>query len=128
MKRKVAIIITVVFSLSLITPTVSAWDRDWNAPRYSTDASHNASTIEGHPWGELENVQSIGDSNYFKTNFILESMFYYIKFTLFNEDYLSFKIIVIQSKDNSIDKSNEEESYNIRQEDENTNNRNPYGG
>lgn len=128
MKNKVALLMIFIFTLSLLSPTILAWDRDWNSPRYSTDATNSSSTTEGHPWGELEASTDNGYDNYFEVNSIVESVFSYIKYMLFSAEYVPPTIIIIQQNDLSDDSGNDNESKNTRQENENTNKRIPFSG
>ncbi len=80
MKRTVAFIIIVIFSLSLFPPAVSAWDRDWNDPRYSsTDLDK---TTEMDPWGETKVINPNNEYTIFNINLsfiVIDLYFNYFK-------------------------------------------------
>ena len=128
MKRTVAFIIIVIFSLSLFPPVVSAWDKDWNDPKYSTGSTDKVSTSEGHPWGELNNMSNCGYEKLSGYKLFIESSLYYIKFLFFGFEYMPPEVIIIKHTVITNDCNNNNETEIITQENENENNRIPYGG
>ena len=127
MKRTIGLFFLAVFSLMLFPPTVQSLDYDWKKPKYSTDATNSAATKEGHPWGELEATPDDEYDNYYEVNFIIESVFSYIKYILFNAEYVPPTIIINHKNDKS-DNIDINESNSTRQENEITNKRIPYSG
>ena len=128
MKRMIGLLLLVVFSLMLFSPPVKSLDYDWKNPKYSTDATNRESTGEGHPWGELEALPENGYSNSSEFNILIESVFSYITCLFYSQAYIPPKIIILKKNDLSDHVNNDNESQNVRLNNESTNKKDPYSG
>lgn len=92
MKRKIALLMIFIFTLSLFSPVVQAWDRDWNSPRYSNSAYNQSTDMD--PWGETRLTPPTIKHSLFEMNLVV------LVLELFFDDFkYQPQVIIIMEKD-----------------------------
>ena len=104
MKRKIGLLMTVLFALTLTSQTILALDHDPFDPRYNGDYNKSA-TKDGDPWIECNNNSN---NEWFRIT-VLDNPFINIFNNIFLKNYYNPPVIIIIKEKQSKNDRNENE-------------------